>query len=61
MLIYDASFVRECMVYLLASMLATDEDRDLANVYADMYAKLEKKYLTVFFEDMDDHYKEASS
>lgn len=57
---YDAAFARECLPYALAAMLATDEDRDLANVYSRMYTQLENKYLTVFDEAINDVYKEAS-
>ena len=60
-LIYDTAYVRECMVYLLAAMLATDEDRDLANVYSNMYTQLTQKHLTVFPENITDVYKEASA
>ena len=57
---YDDAYTRECMPYALAAMLAVDEDRDLANVYSDMYTKLADKYLCVFAEDINDVYKEAS-
>lgn len=59
-LIYDTSFCRECLPYLLAAMLATDEDRDLANVYLKTYARLEDKYLRVQTEPMENVYEEAS-
>ena len=59
-LVYDAQFVRECLPYLLASMLAADEDRDLSSVYAKMFARLEDKYLTVFGEQITDVYGEAT-
>jgi len=56
---YDAAYTQECLPYLLPSMLAVDEDRDLANVYSRMYAQLADKYLTVFAEQMNDVYREA--
>ena len=58
-LIYDASFCSECLPYLLAAMLATDEDRDLANVYFKTYARLEAKYLCVQTEPVVHIYGEA--
>lgn len=60
-LIYDADFCRECLPYLLAAMLATDEDRDLANVYLKTYARLAEKYLLVQTEPMENVYGEASA
>ncbi len=57
---YDAAFVRECLPYALAAMLAVDEDRDLANVYSTMYTRLADKYLQVFGESVYDVYGEAT-
>ncbi len=55
-LVYDDNFVRECLPYALAAMLATDEDRELSNVYSKMYTQLEDKYLKVFAERITDVY-----
>ena len=58
---YDADFCRTCMPYLLASMLATDEDRDLANVYLKTYARLVETFLHALPETITDWYEEVSA